>query len=108
MRSMFALSFPVRLKPARLALTLVPAALLFLVPAARAQFSAPETTHVLDSSALKPPAGGHVAMIEFYDLECPVCAQTKRTLIAAANQYKIPWVRHDFLIPGHIWSRQAA
>ncbi len=108
MRSKPAVPFSVRLKPVRLALALVPAAFLFLAPAARAQFSAPETTHVLDASALKPPAGVHVAMIEFYDLECPVCAQTNPTLIAAANQYKIPWLRHDFLIPYHIWSRQAA
>lgn len=108
MQSKSAVPFPVRLKPAHLMLALVSAALLLLAPAARAQFSAPETTHVLDASALRPPAGVHVAMIEFYDLECPVCAQTNPTLIAAANQYKIPWIRHDFLIPYHIWSRQAA
>lgn len=108
MRSKPAVPFPVRSTIARLALALVPAALLLLAPVARAQFSAPETTRILDASSLKPPAGAHVAMIEFYDLECPVCATTNPTLIAAANQYKIPWVRHDFLIPGHIWSRQAA
>jgi hypothetical protein len=83
------------------------ALLLFTVPG-RAQFGAPETTHVQDASTLKPPAGAHVAIIEFYDLECPLCAQTNPSLIAAANQYKIPWIRHDFLIPGHPWSRQAA
>lgn len=47
-------------------------------------------------------------MVEFYDLECPQCAQANPQLIAAANQYKIPWIRYDFLIPGHPWSRQAA
>jgi protein-disulfide isomerase len=78
------------------------------MPAARAQFGAPKTTQVHDASALKPPAGHNVAIIEFYDLECPLCAQTNPQLIAAANQYKIPWLRHDFLIPGHIWSPQAA
>jgi hypothetical protein len=26
----------------------------------------------------------------------------------AALKYKIPWIRHDFLIPGHIWSPIAA
>jgi hypothetical protein len=26
----------------------------------------------------------------------------------AANTYHIPWIRHDFLIPYHNWSRQAA
>jgi protein-disulfide isomerase len=81
--------------------------LVFAAPV-RAQFGAPETTHVRDASVLKPPAGAHVAMIEFYDLECPLCAQTNPSLIAAANQYKIPWIRHDFIIPGHPWSPQAA
>jgi protein-disulfide isomerase len=76
--------------------------------AAHAQFGAPPTTQVHDSSALHPPAGAKVAIVEFYDLECPLCAQTNPSLIAAENQYKIPWVRHDFLIPGHPWSRQAA
>jgi protein-disulfide isomerase len=92
---------------AAFALALVPAALLS-APAAHAQFGAPDTTRVQDASALKPPAGARVAIIEFYDLECPLCAQTNPSLIAAASQYKLPWVRHDFLIPGHIWSRQAA
>ncbi len=105
---MLAVPFPVRLKPAHLALALVPMALLLIAPTARAQFSEPETTQVHDASALKPPPGAHIAMIEFYDLECPVCAQTNPTLIAAANEYKIPWIRYDFLIPYHIWSRQAA
>jgi protein-disulfide isomerase len=75
---------------------------------AHAQFGAPPTTQVHDASPLHPPAGVKVAMIEFYDLECPLCAQTNQSLIAAANQYKIPWIRHDFLIPGHNWSREAA
>jgi protein-disulfide isomerase len=82
--------------------------LLVFAPPARAQFGAPPTTHVQDASSLKPPAGARVAIIEFYDLECPQCAQTNPQLIAAVNQYKIPWIRRDFLIPGHIWSRQAA
>ncbi len=107
MRLNFTVPFPVRLKNVRLALALLPA-LLLIAPAARAQFGAPETTQVHDASALKPPAGARVAMIEFYDLECPQCGETNPLLIAAANQYKIPWIRYDFLIPGHIWSRQAA
>src|SRR5208283_828397 len=96
---------------ARLAL-IAAAALLPMVaacpPAAHAQFGAPQTTQVHDATALHPPAGAKVAMIEFYDLQCPLCARTNASLIAAANQYKIPWMRHDFLIPGHNWSRQAA
>jgi protein-disulfide isomerase len=105
---MFAVPFSLPLNRARLALALLPALLLVAAPPARAQFGAPKTTQVHDASALKPPAGHSVAIIEFYDLECPLCAQTNPQLIAAANQYKIPWVRHDFLIPGHIWSPQAA
>jgi hypothetical protein len=108
MRSNLAVPVPVRLNRARLVLALLPAALLFLTPAARAQFGAPPTTQVRDASALKPPAGARVAIIEFYDLECPQCAQTNPLLIAAANQYKIPWIRYDLIIPNHIWSRQAA
>jgi protein-disulfide isomerase len=80
----------------------------FTTVTARAQFGAPQTTQVHDASALKPPGGARVAIVEFYDMQCPLCAQTNPQLIAATNQYKIPWVRHDFLIPGHNWSRQAA
>jgi len=108
MQLSFDVLFPDRLNRASLSLALLPALLFLTMPAARAQFGAPKTTQVHDASALKPPAGHNVAIIEFYDLECPLCAQTNPQLIAAANQYKIPWIRHDFLIPGHIWSPQAA
>jgi protein-disulfide isomerase len=86
---------------------LLVALVLSAVPS-HAQFVAPQTTRINDASALHPPAGAKVAIIEFYDLECPLCAQTNPQLISAANQYKIPWIRYDFLIPGHPWSRQAA
>ena len=65
-------------------------------------------TRVLDASALKPPPGAHIAIVEFDDLECPACAHANPILKGAAAQYKIPWVRHDFLIPGHLWSPKAA
>lgn len=65
-------------------------------------------TQVLDASALKPPVGARVAIVEFYDLECPACAHANPTLVAAASKYKIPLVRHDFVIPGHEWSPTAA
>jgi protein-disulfide isomerase len=61
-----------------------------------------------DTPALHPPAGVRVAMVEFSDLQCPACAQANPLLIAAAAKYKIPWVRHDFLIPYHAWSFNAA
>jgi len=63
---------------------------------------------VLDASTLHPPAGARVAIVEFADLQCPACAAANPTLKAAVAQYKIPWVRHDFLIPYHNWSRIAA
>jgi protein-disulfide isomerase len=63
---------------------------------------------VLDATALHPPAGARVAIVEFDDLQCPACAAANPSLKAAAAQYKIPWIRHDFLIPYHNWSRQAA
>jgi protein-disulfide isomerase len=63
---------------------------------------------VLDSSALHPPAGSRVAIVEFDDLECPACAAANPVLMQAAAKYGIPWIRHDFLIPGHVWSPIAA
>jgi protein-disulfide isomerase len=77
----------------------------FSVSALRAQ-STP--TKVLDASVLKPPPGAHIAIVEFDDLECPLCAHVNPILKGAVAQYKIPWVRHDFLIPGHLWSPNAA
>lgn len=74
-----------------------------------AQFSGAEpTTTVHDSAALKPPSGARVAIIEFEDMECPDCARANPLLKAAAAQYKIPWVRHDFPLPFHAWSFDAA
>lgn len=75
---------------------------------ARAQFGAPATTPVHDSSALHPPAGSRVAIVEFADLECPDCANAAPLLREAAAKYKIPLLRHDFPLPFHNWSFQAA
>jgi protein-disulfide isomerase len=78
-------------------------------PAARAQFNAPSPgIQVKDTSALHPPPGARVAIVEFMDMECPVCATTNPILEAAAAKYKIPLIRHDFLIPYHAWSPIAA
>jgi protein-disulfide isomerase len=75
----------------------------------RAQSVPPsQGTQILDSSALHPPAGARVAIVEFEDQQCPSCAYNNPLLKTAAAKYKIPWVRHDFLIPGHNWSRYAA
>jgi protein-disulfide isomerase len=65
-------------------------------------------SHAQGFAALKPPAGSHVALFEFGDLQCPKCAQENPLLKDAAAKYRIPWLRHDFLIPYHNWSTQAA
>ncbi len=77
---------------------------------ANAQFAqAPQVPEsMLDSPALKPPAGSNVAIVEFADLECPACRAANPTVMSAASKYKVPWQFHDFPIPGHVWSTQAA
>jgi protein-disulfide isomerase len=65
-------------------------------------------SHAQGFAALKPPPGSHVALFEFADLQCPKCAQENPLLKDAAAKYRIPWLRHDFLIPYHNWSTQAA
>ncbi|HVA90171.1 MAG TPA: thioredoxin domain-containing protein [Chloroflexota bacterium] len=89
-------------------LILALAALLLAAPAARAQFAPPPTTPVNDPAALRPPAGARVAIVEFEDMECPDCANANPLLREAAAKYNIPWVRHDFPLPMHNWSFQAA
>jgi len=81
------------------------AVILFLA-AAFAQAQTP--TQVRDTSSLHPPPGARVAIVEFVDLECPVCASTTPIVEAAAAKYKIPLIHHDFLIPAHAWSPIAA
>ena len=75
---------------------------------ARAQFGAPVTTQVHDASALRPPAGVRVAIVEFGDLECPDCAAAYPLVRDAVAKYKIPLLYHDFPLPFHHWSFQAA
>ena len=86
------------------------AAALFFAGAslAHAQFGAPPTTPVHDPSALRPPAGARVALVEFEDMECPDCARANPLLKEAAAKYHIPLIRHDFPLPMHSWSFNAA
>jgi len=84
------------------------AALLAASVAAHGQFGGPPSTQVHDASALHPPAGARVAIVEFDDMECPDCAAANPVLRAAAEKYHIPWVRHDFPLPMHNWSFNAA
>jgi protein-disulfide isomerase len=98
-----------RASGARLFIALAVIALAAAAPSARAQFGAPPAgTQVHDPSALKPPAGARVAIVEFEDMECPDCARANPLLKEASEKYHIPWVRHDFPLPQHAWSFQAA
>src|SRR5665213_226925 len=81
---------------------------LLAAPLVRAQFSEPATTQVHDTTVLRPPVGAKVAIVEFEDMECPDCANANPLLMEATQKYHIPWVRHDFPLPQHNWSFQAA
>jgi len=78
-----------------------PVAAQIAIPSAKA-------TPFRDTSMLKPPPHAKVAIIEFEDLECPLCAYTAPIVRSAMEHYKIPRVHHDFIITSHTWSRNAA
>src|SRR5205085_11152030 len=59
-------------------------------------------------NVLRPPKGVKVAIVVFEDLQCPDCANAAPLLEEASRTYKIPVVRHDFPLPMHNWSKQAA
>ena len=61
-----------------------------------------------DASSLKPPPGAKVAVVMFEDLECPDCARSYPVVWGAAKAHKIPVVLHDFPLPKHNWSFDAA
>jgi len=58
--------------------------------------------------ALRPPKGAQVAIVVFEDLQCPRCRQDAPLVAQAGRTYKIPVVRHDFPLPMHNWSFDAA
>jgi len=60
------------------------------------------------STVLKPPKGSSTAIVVFEDLQCPQCRRTAPVVEQAAKTYKIPVLRHDFPLPMHNWSYQAA
>jgi protein-disulfide isomerase len=60
------------------------------------------------NSVLRPPKGSQVAIVIFEDLQCPMCRRTAPLVEQASKTYKIPVVRHDFPLPMHNWSYQAA
>jgi protein-disulfide isomerase len=58
--------------------------------------------------ALRPPKGAQMAIVVFEDLQCPQCGRVAPLLAQAARTYKIPLVQHDFPLPAHNWSFDAA
>ena len=58
--------------------------------------------------ALRPPKGSQIAIVVFEDLQCPQCGRVAPVLAMAARNYKIPLVQHDFPLPMHNWSYDAA
>jgi protein-disulfide isomerase len=58
--------------------------------------------------ALRPPKGAQVAIVVFEDLQCPQCRREAPLVAQAGKTYKIPVVRHDFPLPMHNWSYEAA
>ena len=80
-----------------------------VVPAG-AQIAMPQSnaTAFKDTTVFRPPSGAKVAIIEFEDLECPLCAHVSPMVQEAMNHYRIPRVHYDMIVPGHMWSRTAA
>src|SRR2546427_6461939 len=60
------------------------------------------------NSALRPPKGSQLALVVFEDLQSPQCRRAAPLVEQAAKTYKIPVVRHDFPLPMHNWSFEAA
>jgi len=60
------------------------------------------------NTALRPPKGSPIALVVFEDLQCPMCSRDSPLEEQAARTYKIPLVRHDFPLPAHNWSYDAA
>ncbi len=58
--------------------------------------------------ALRPPKGAPIALVVFEDLQCPQCGRVAPLLVQASKTYKIPLVQHDFPLPMHNWSFEAA
>src|SRR5450755_3787819 len=57
---------------------------------------------------LRPPKGAQVALVVFEDLQCPQCRRVAPLLEQASRTYKIPLIQHDFPLPLHNWSFEAA
>ena len=78
--------------------------LTLIAMAAGSRATAQETV----DSVLRPPKGAQMAIVVFEDLQCPMCRRTAPLVEQASKTYKIPVIRHDFPLPMHNWSYQAA
>src|SRR5581483_5991855 len=83
-------------------------ALLSLVALVSAVTVAPAAAQDTVDSVLRPPKGAQLAIVVFEDLQCPMCRRTAPLVEQASKTYKIPVIRHDFPLPMHNWSYQAA
>jgi protein-disulfide isomerase len=61
-----------------------------------------------DPGLLHPPKGSPVALVVFQDLQCPKCRTDAPLEEQAAKTHKIPLILHDFPLPMHNWSFNAA
>jgi protein-disulfide isomerase len=61
-----------------------------------------------DPALLRPPKGAPVAIIVFQDLQCPKCRSDAPVEEQAARAHNVPLIRHDFPLPLHNWSYNAA
>lgn len=59
-------------------------------------------------TVFRPPKGSQYAIVVFEDLQCPMCRRVAPLVEQASKAYKIPVVIHDFPLPLHNWSYQAA
>jgi len=84
------------------------AGVLVCVFAAAAVSAAAVSAAASFASLLPPPAGAKVAIVVFQDLEWPDCATAYPLLVETARAHNVPLVVHDFPLPRHSWSFQAA
>ena len=65
-------------------------------------------TFAQEPPLLRPPKGAPIALVVFQDLQCPKCRTDAPLEQQAAKAHKIPLVVHDFPLPMHNWSFNAA
>jgi protein-disulfide isomerase len=84
------------------------AKILVYIAASLAMIMSSVASYGADASSLKPPPGARVAIVVFEDLQCPSCALAYPQVWDAAKQHNVPVLLHDFPLPSHTWSFDAA